>query len=257
MVKATSRGAVTVTVNVDVFSAVHSALHAETETTYRNKEYEFDERLVGAIFAVRDGQERAAHDPRPWTLTLTPEHWQTVVDALWRQLPTVRETGDERRLRGVEDALDTVRRDVGLTPDVNSLSAHASAEEEPSEHSELLSDGTRDDTLLTVPMTTAVWAVIDAILESTCVTAAEDGENDRSFFAVEVRERGNACVRRFDGSWPTDDVISPVTMTRTQWKFALQALRDWAGVSERIGQAENAAAERQAANLISDHLERD
>jgi hypothetical protein len=68
-------------------------------------------------------------------------------------------------------------------------------------------------------------------------------------------DRGQACVRRFDGSWPADDVGAPITCTREQWSFALDAVRRWTDVAERVGQSRDAADDRRSAELIAQALE--
>jgi hypothetical protein len=44
-------------------------------------------------------------------------------------------------------------------------------------------------------------------------------------------------------------------MTRTQWIFALDGIRHWMGVSERIGEVESLDARRQTVVLISEQLQ--
>jgi hypothetical protein len=111
-----------------------------------------------------------------------------------------------------------------------------------------------EDDLATVPMTTKVWSGVSADLENECVTLAEDGDEDESFEVGEIMNRGAACVRRFDGSWPTDDVVSPITLARSDWTKTLSAVRRWADVAERAGQPDDAAHGRRAAELIAEAL---
>lgn len=108
--------------------------------------------------------------------------------------------------------------------------------------------------LVTVHMTTEVWSRASADLENECVTLAEDGDEDESFEISEIMDRGAACVRRFDGSWPTDDIVSPISLARSDWAKTLSAVRRWADVAERAGQQDDAAHGRRAAELIAEAL---
>jgi hypothetical protein len=114
--------------------------------------------------------------------------------------------------------------------------------------------GMADHDFVTIWMTTAAWVGIHSDLENVCLSAAEDGDEDRSIFASGIMDRGDHCIRRFDNSWPADDVLSPVAMTRGQWIFTLDGIRHWMGVSEQIGAVESLDAARQAVALISEQL---
>lgn len=104
-------------------------------------------------------------------------------------------------------------------------------------------------------MTTKMWTWVSSELENECVTAAEDGDDETSYYANDVMDRGDSCVRRFDRSWPGDDVVSPVTFSREQWLFTQAVLRRWAEVADRIGHQDKAAESRRIADLVSEALD--
>lgn len=110
-----------------------------------------------------------------------------------------------------------------------------------------------EDDFVTVYMTTRVWSGVRADLESECMSLAEDGD-DEYYEISEIMDRGAACVRRFDGSWPTDEVVSPVTLTRSDWTKTLSAVLRWAEVADQVGHVDGAARGRQAAELIAEAL---
>lgn len=97
-----------------------------------------------------------------------------------------------------------------------------------------------DDRADTVILTVRQWQTIDAALDNTASTAAQDGELDTVQQARGLREHGwllaRAHPRTSDGElgWPPLDDVLHIDLEPVDWQFLRVQLERWATVGRTL-----------------------
>jgi hypothetical protein len=91
-----------------------------------------------------------------------------------------------------------------------------------------------DDEVVNVELPARLWGGIDATVDGVISMATVDGDTERAQIGRAIRGAGWAQVPWVDGEWPPMDQTINITLTRRQWQFAIEQVRDTIPIVESI-----------------------
>ena len=101
-------------------------------------------------------------------------------------------------------------------------------------------------------MTVRTWTGIDGGMDNESQSAFEDGHEKLGWRLIAIREAGG---RQIPGqSWPPDNQIVAVTLTRRQWRYVLDEAQSSLPTYERLGDQESAELCRAAIAAVAPAL---
>lgn len=103
---------------------------------------------------------------------------------------------------------------------------------------------------VTVRMTVRDWATVDAELDNTSSGSRVDGPQGKADLADAIRDAGRVQVPWQGQDWPPMSDWLDVTLSRSQWAFALAEVEGSISVYEELDDQESADLGRAAAAAI-------
>ena len=107
------------------------------------------------------------------------------------------------------------------------------------------------DGLITVRLAARLWSVIDAQTDHVVSLAAVDGDEAEVQTGTAIREAGWAQVPWVDGQWPPMEDLIAISLTRSQWQFAMDHLERSDASYQRIGDQESLELGRRARAAVN------
>jgi hypothetical protein len=109
--------------------------------------------------------------------------------------------------------------------------------------------------VISMRMTARQWATVDATMDNAAQAAIDEYEDDA--LPVSVREAGWAQVPWIgdDRSWPPDERIITIVLSREQWDLVVTALAADDAVYDQLNDHESVDLGRDAHRIITQQLD--
>lgn len=110
------------------------------------------------------------------------------------------------------------------------------------------------DEPITIRLDAGIWSGIDGGMDNAGQDAIDLDDQPTQLVAQEIREAGWAQVPWVDGAWPPMDQIIAITLTRAQWRFALNDALDSQPIYESLGDGQSVQLCEAAIRMITEAL---
>jgi hypothetical protein len=111
-----------------------------------------------------------------------------------------------------------------------------------------------EDDMISVELPARLWSAIDATVDNTIAMAGVDGEEEVVRIGQKIRQAGWDQVPWVDGAWPPMDQIITITLSGSQWRFAMDEVAEHETSYLRIGDRESLEIGREALAVVTPHL---
>jgi hypothetical protein len=111
-----------------------------------------------------------------------------------------------------------------------------------------------EDNMISVELPARLWSTIDATVDNTIAMACVDGEEEVVRIGQKIRQAGWDQMPWVDGAWPPMDQVITITLSGSQWRFAMDEVADHEASYVRIGDRESLDLGREALAVVTPHL---